>query len=82
MGSLSPVSLTSSVFDVFIHAYFPCIWVVIFLDLELQNGLISAFRDAVVVVFFFDRDRVIVDRELQGPVLAGQMPSGRSGHSI
>ena len=32
-----------------------------------RNGLIFAFRDAAVVVFFFDRDRLIVDREMQGP---------------
>ena len=66
-GSLPLVSFTSSVFHVFIHAYFTCIWVVIFLDLELQKWPVSAFRDAAVVLFFFDHDRVIVDRELQGP---------------
>ena len=35
--------------------------------MNCRNGLISAFRDGVMVVFFFDFDRVIVDRELQGP---------------
>ena len=32
-----------------------------------RNGLIFAFRDAAVVVFFLDRDCLIVDREMQGP---------------
>ena len=50
----------------FIHAYFACNWVVVFLDLELQKMTHFAFRDAAVVVFFCDRDHVIVDRELQG----------------
>ena len=36
-----------------------------FLDLELQKWPDFLFRD--VVVFFFDRDCIIVDRELQGP---------------
>ena len=61
------ISFTSSVFHVFIHAYFTCIWVVIFLDLELQKWpdfFISRCGRGSV---FFDRDRVIVDRELQGP---------------
>ena len=66
-GSLPLVSFTSSVFHVFIHAYFTCIWVVI---LNCGNGLISAFCDAVMVVFFFERDRVTVDRELQGSYCA------------
>ena len=34
-----------------------------------RNGLIFAFRDAAVVVFSFDRDRLIVYRETQGPLL-------------
>ena len=41
--------------------------VVIFLDLKCRNGLIFSFCDAAVVVFFFDHDRPIIDRELQGP---------------
>ena len=32
-----------------------------------RNGLIFAFRVAAVVMFFFDRDRLIVDHEMQGP---------------
>ena len=42
-----------------------------FLDLELQKWPISAFRGAAVVVFFFDRDCVIIDRKLLGPTFEG-----------
>ena len=39
-----------------------------FLDLELQKWPISAFHNVAMVVFFFDRDCVIVDHELQGSI--------------
>ena len=39
----------------------------IFLILNCRKWPISAIRDAAVVVSFCDRDRVIVDGELQGP---------------
>ena len=67
MGSLPPVSFISSVFQVFIREHFTCIWVVVFLILNCRKWPVSTFHDATVVVFFFDCDRVIVDRELQGP---------------
>ena len=39
-----------------------------FLILNCRKWPISGICDASLVVFFCDRDRVIVDRELQGPI--------------
>ena len=66
-GSLPLVSFTSSVFHVLNDAYFTCIWVVIFLDLELQKWPdFCISRCGRGRRFFFDGDRVIVDRGMRG----------------
>ena len=49
---------------------FTCIWVVIFLDLELQKWPDSCISRCSPGRVFFDLDRVIVDLELQVPKMA------------
>ena len=62
-------------FHMSFHLYFTCFFMPIsrafgslfFLILICRKWPVLAFRDAAVVVFACDRDRVIVDRKLQGP---------------
>ena len=69
------------------HLYFTCSFMRIsrafglqfFLILNCRKWRISAIRDAALVVFFCDRDHVIVDRELQGTKMAALWGTWFSG---